>query len=132
MTLCFEQLYTVERAHRLAKKTNGQFVTIVDLSNFQLSKAPPLKFVRETFHSLQVHYPFCLGGLFVINAATPVQLVWKTLQHMLSEKTRAKIRFLSNVEKQRVLASTIGYANLENEFGGGVDFQWNPRQYFSR
>jgi hypothetical protein len=131
--ISFVKLYSVERAHKEAQKqAEGKFVVLIDCHGFQWAKAPPLKQVREAFRILQRHYPLCLGGLYVLNASPAIQTVWHMLSPMLTERTKKKVSFLSSQEAPSVLRTVIGADNLEVEFGGDLQFEWNPVTYFAK
>ena len=95
-------------------------ISIVDLSNFTLGGVLDSKFKegqQKGQELFELNYPNITKNVYLINAPTVFQLVWKACSWFLSKKTLEKICFLGN-NYLEILDQKVGIDNLPTSIGG--------------
>ncbi|KAI5061919.1 hypothetical protein GOP47_0022458 [Adiantum capillus-veneris] len=87
-------VYTMEKATLYLPRDQEQFLWIIDFEGWSLSKASPLKTVRETAHILQNHYPERLAVGVMLNAPKIFEYTWKVWKPFIDPATYKKARFI--------------------------------------
>jgi CRAL/TRIO domain len=116
-------MYTVERAERLAvHKGRGEFITIVDLANYNFGgkSGMPFSTITGLMNLLKLHYPYRLGGVFVVNGSPSFNLFWRLIKPLVPRKTLAKTFVLGRHDMAQVLDEKLGLSHVEEAYGGAV------------
>lgn len=87
-------VYTMENATLHLPADQEQFLWIIDFEGWSLSKASPLKTVRETANILQNHYPERLAVGVMLNAPKIFEYTWKMWKPFIDPTTYKKARFV--------------------------------------
>ncbi|RLO06064.1 hypothetical protein DYB28_004969, partial [Aphanomyces astaci] len=77
-----------------------------------------LEFVRGCTSVMQKHYPQRSLKIFVVNVPSWFGMIWKLIQPLLNETTRAKTSILSEADVPAALLACIDAADLPIEYGG--------------
>ena len=109
---------------------SGKMVVLVDLKYFSMSKAPSFSVIKSGLSSLQLHYPYRLEKVYVLNAGFAFTILWNLVKPLLSKRTKSKIHLLDNKAAQVVLVEQIGTSALEVEYGGVLTQTPDPEVYF--
>ena len=48
----------------------GEFVAVIDLDGFKWSNSLPIPMIKEAVTLLKRHYPYRLGGVYIINGSS--------------------------------------------------------------
>jgi hypothetical protein len=111
-------MYTVERADSLSVKTgSGEFIAIIDFEGGSLKQMPPFKVISTTINLLKLHYPYRLGGIYVINTGMAFNWIWRLTKPLLPKLALSKTHIVKKSEKH-VLFSHIGEEFIEEAYGG--------------
>ena len=112
-------MYTTERADRMcAAEGSGEFITIADLAGLSWSTCPPMGVLKDAITLLKSHYPYRLGGVFILNAPALFHWIWKILKPFMPPKALKKTFLLDSKEMATVLNDKVGLENLEEIYGG--------------
>ena len=112
-------MYTVERADRLSvERGTGEFVTIIDLDGFSFANSLPIPTVKECLNLLKHHYPYRLGGVFIINGSPAFNLMWSMLKPILPRRALGKTFVLGRKDASRVMVDKLGRDCIEDAYGG--------------
>lgn len=87
-------VYTMENATLYLPPDQEQFLWIIDFEGWSLSKASPLKTVKETAYILQNHYPERLAIGIMLNAPKIFEYTWKLWKPFIDPITYNKARFI--------------------------------------
>jgi hypothetical protein len=112
-------MYTVERADRLSVERGvGEFVTIIDLEGFSFGNSLPIPTVKECLNLLKHHYPYRLGGVFIVNGSPAFNLMWGMLKPILPRRALGKTFVLGRKDASRVMVEKLGRECIEEAYGG--------------
>ena len=124
---CLNVLHTasIHRADKQAVKyRSGQFVAIIDLADFSWSRSPPIGMIKEAVVLLRRHYPYRLGGVFIVNAGSAFNFLWNLVTPLLSKKAIGKTFVLGKHEMVGILDEKIGKEHIEVAYGGALTVQF--------
>lgn len=139
-------MYTVERTDKQSvfEAGSGEFVSIVDLEvrsfthtyqyfiptkipkkthtqNFSWSTSPSISLMKECMDLLKKHYPYRMGGIFIVNAGMTFNLLWNVLKPLMPRRALAKTFNLGKARSnyaKKILEEKIGLEHLEKSYGG--------------
>lgn len=114
-------MYTVERADRMSVEAgSGEFVAVVDLAGFSWSRCPPMSSMTDGISLLKKHYPYRLGGVFIVHAGMAFDILWRIFRPLIPARALRKIFFVSKTDLKngKILDEHIGLSNLDVDFGG--------------
>jgi hypothetical protein len=115
-------MYGFRRADRASVENgSGEFVVLIDLDGFSLSTVPPLSQMKTALNLLKRHYPYRLGGIFIVNVSGPFSFVWSMVKPLMPKKALGKTFVLSSKEAATTLDEQIGLGNIEKPYGGTID-----------
>ena len=102
-----------ERCHRRI----SQISVILDAGGCTLHHRHLMKWVEANDQVGQPHYPEFLFQLLFVNTPSFMPMLWNVVKHMLDERIRQKICFLSH-QYHAELEKRIGKDHLPREWGG--------------
>ena len=116
-------MYITERADRQSiNGGSGQFVAIVDLHGLTWGTCPPMGMLKEAISVLKKHYPYRLGGIFIVNAPGLFNWIWKLLKPFMPARALAKTFVLDHKDKKttpaQIMEEKLGLGNVEEGYGG--------------
>eukprot|EP00638_Chattonella_subsalsa_P013691 CAMPEP_0117803116 /NCGR_PEP_ID=MMETSP0948-20121206/16180_1 /TAXON_ID=44440 /ORGANISM="Chattonella subsalsa, Strain CCMP2191" /LENGTH=152 /DNA_ID=CAMNT_0005636137 /DNA_START=700 /DNA_END=1158 /DNA_ORIENTATION=- len=111
-------IYSVERAIKMMEAPTEQFTVIIDVKGMGFKNVPPASYLAQLFKVLMANYPLRLGIIFVLNASRPINLLWKVVSPICTERTRKKVNFLGQDEMAEKLLEYIAPDELEPQWGG--------------
>ena len=129
-TLLQALLYTVERADRLCEESqSGEFIAVIDFEGVTLRNLPPFKAIRLAIDLLKQHYPYRLGGIYIIKTGITFNIVWKIFRPLLPKPVLAKTFIVSESDREKILFAQVGEEFLESSYGGKANTPLNFRKY---
>lgn len=134
------QIMTLERIQNIilpaCTRKHGhvvdKFVSIIDLSNFELGSVLDSKFVeanKKSIKSFEENYPLIIHRTYFINVPTVFYMAWTVFKVFLSEKTKSRIRIYSKDEVEK-LKEDFDMDLLPVEIGGGCGIEINDYKNF--
>lgn len=78
---------------------------------------PGLAYLKSLLHVTQLHYPEMMGNLWIVNAPTIFNLIWKIVKPWINEQTLSKICILGTNYKE-TLHKHVDPAQLPDFLGG--------------
>jgi hypothetical protein len=125
-------MYTIERADKMSvSQGSGQFIAIVDLSDFNWSKCPSISMIKDSIGLLKKHYPYRLGGIFILNGGTTFNFLWSMIKPIMPKRALLKTHVLNKKDEFIVLDSKIGIEYIEDTYGGKIkEDRDNLDEYF--
>ena len=99
---------------------SGQFIAVVDLAGFTWSTCPSISMIKDTIGLLKKHYPYRLGGIFILNGGTAFNFIWNLLKPIMPKRALLKTFVLNKKEEYLVLNEHLGNNNFEVIYGGKV------------
>jgi hypothetical protein len=112
-------MYTVERADQLCVKSgSGEFIALVDYDGFSLLHMPPLKVIKTAIELVMVHYPYRLGGIFVLNSGISFNIAWRVIRPLLPKAALSKTHIVNDKNRLKVFSTHIGEDRIETTYGG--------------
>jgi CRAL/TRIO domain len=97
------------RADRMSVKSgSGQFIAVFDLAGFTWSTCPSISMIKDTIGLLKKHYPYRLGGIFILNGGTAFNFVWNLLKPIMPKRALLKTFVLNKKEEFSVLDHHLG------------------------
>ena len=130
------QLYSIYYTFRADKYSvaegSGQFVAIIDLTDFSWSKCPSLNVIKDSIGLLKKHYPYRLGGVYIINGGTTFNFLWSMIKPILPKRALLKTFVVNKKDEYEFLVDKIGKENFENFYGGDREEtqRFNIEKYF--
>lgn len=112
--------YTLDNAIAAADPVRnelGQFLCLFDLSGLRM-KNLDVGALQAVFEVLQQHYPERLGELWFLNAPFIFWSLWRVVSPFIQANTKAKIKFLSGKDRERMLQEAIPPDVLPQIYGG--------------
>lgn len=109
---------------------SGQFVAIVDLSGFSWSTCPPISMIKHSVGLLKKHYPYRLGGVFIVNGGATFNFLWSVVKPIMPKRALKKTFVLSKKEEFEVLDDKIGSQYFEDTYGGERKESIIAEEYF--
>ncbi|DBA77591.1 TPA: hypothetical protein ACH3X1_009392 [Trebouxia sp. C0004] len=112
--------YTLDNAIAAAdpiRNELGQFLCLFDLSGLRV-KNLDVGALQAVFEVLQQHYPERLGELWFLNAPFIFWSLWRVVSPFIQANTKAKIKFLSGKDRERMLQESIPPDVLPQIYGG--------------
>lgn len=107
---CMEECYDMLRQRRLDGLNTSaeqlQWVWMIDFGGFSVRDQSP-KSAMLTM-SLMQNYPELLGILTLVNAPWLFSGLWRALQRVVDDRTKAKIQFMSTKKLKQTLEPRIG------------------------
>jgi CRAL/TRIO domain len=112
----------------------GKYNVVIDGSNYDWSKLPDVRHVKQTITMLQDHYTNRLGMLFVTNLSRPAEFVMNLIKPIITKEVRDKIHILSHDPERRAaeLASLIEPEFLPDWLGGPDTYQFDASHYYPK
>ena len=129
-------MYTLERADRFCAErqngANGEFISIIDLEGFSLSKGLPFTVIQD-FFTHTAHYPFRLGAIYMINSNMAFNALWGLVKVMVPKRLSKTTYMLSKAEVPLVLCFHLGRDHVERAYGGTLpEGPGNASVYFNQ
>ncbi|DBA67929.1 TPA: hypothetical protein ACH3X2_014131 [Trebouxia sp. C0005] len=112
--------YTLDNAIAAADPVRNelcQFLCLFDLSGLRM-KNLDVGALQAVFEVLQQHYPERLGELWFLNAPFIFWSLWRVVSPFIQANTKAKIKFLSGKDRERMLQEFIPPDVLPQIYGG--------------
>ena len=126
--------YVLELATHTMDITKGveKWVIVIDFKGQTWSNTPSLSITKQTIDILLTHFPERLGVAFFVDFPKFFQVIWSAVQPFLTETTRQKIRFVGGPPESiyPAMADVIDDDQIEKEFGGKADVEWNAHEYW--
>ncbi|MCO5572998.1 hypothetical protein L7F22_026760 [Adiantum nelumboides] len=120
-------VYTMEKATLYLPPDQEQFLWIIDFEGWSLSKASPLKTVRETANILQNHYPERLAIGVMLNAPKIFEYTWKVWKPFIDPTTYKKARFIYTSDRNslKMVEDVFELESIDFDFKG----KYNHSEY---
>lgn len=119
-------VWWLERAKDLMPVGQETLVIIVDYKSCSLRNNPSISIARKVLHILQAHYVETLGRALVTNLPFILNFFYKGISPFLDPVTRDKMRFNPK------LIELIPEKQLDKEFGGSYEFEFEPTSYWDQ
>lgn len=130
-TLLQALMYTVERADRLCEENrSGEFIALIDFEGVSMRNLPPFRVIRTAIDLLKLHYPYRVGGIFVIKTGATFNIIWKVFRPLLPKAVLAKTFIVSDKDREKILFSQVGEEFIEATYGGKAVALLDFREYF--
>ena len=134
------QIMTLERTQNIilpaCSRKHGhvvdQFVSIIDMSNFELGSVLDSKFVeanKKSVKAFEQNYPLIIHKTYFINVPTVFYIVWKVFSVFLSDKTKSRIEIYSKDDFSK-LKDDFDLDHLPTEIGGNCGIPINDYTNF--
>lgn len=104
-------------------KVIDKFVSIIDLTNFELGSVLDSKFIeanKKSVKAFEENYPELIHKTYFINVPTVFYIVWKVFSVFLSKKTKDRIELYGD-EYLEKFEDEFDVAKLPKEIGGGCE-----------
>jgi hypothetical protein len=102
-------MYTVERADRMCVENGcGEFVSIIDLDGFKFTSNIPLRMIKEAINVLKQHYPYRLGGVYIINGSPAFSFFWNMIKPLVPRKVLVKTFVVGKKDASRTIVEKLG------------------------
>lgn len=88
-------VFHMERNFSMFNNTVRRYVLFINLQDFKLFSAPPMKTTKETINIFGSQYPEMLGNAILYKAPWAFTQFWKAIQYFIDPITREKIVFIS-------------------------------------
>lgn len=112
-------MYTVERADLMSVASgSGEFLAIIDFDGVNLYQCPPIQIIKNTIHLLKLHYPYRLGGIYVINTGFAFNMLWKCIKPILPKLALSKTFIISKKDVKKIFVTQLGEEFVEENYGG--------------
>ena len=132
-TLLKALMHTVEKADVLSEVSlSGEFIAVIDFDGVSLGNMPPFKVIHTAIDLLKLHYPYRLGGVFVMNTGFTFTMIWRMIRPLLPKLALSKTHIVSKRDRKRILFASIGEDFLESSYGGKVTPVTKASEYFQR
>ena len=132
-TLLKALMHTVERADILCEESqSGEFIAVIDFEGVSLGNMPPFQVIRTAIDLLKLHYPYRLGGIFVMNTGFTFNMIWRMIRPLLPKLALSKTHIVSFKDRRKILFTSIGENFLESSYGGKVTPITKASDYFRR
>ena len=99
---------------------SGEFVAVIDLEGFKWSNSLPIPLIKEAVTLLKRHYPYRLGGVFIINWSAAFTLLWSIIKPIMPRKTLSKTFVINKKQIKKTMCDKLGKEFLEEAYGGDV------------
>ena len=111
---------------------SGQFVAIVDLTDFSWSKCPSISVIKDSIGLLKKHYPYRLGGVYIVNGGPTFNFLWSLVKPIMPKKALLKTFVINKKDEFEFLNNKIGKENFEEFYGGDMRETHRPNieKYF--
>lgn len=94
--------------NRLAEEQRGQWVVIMDMSNYKEGNSPPLSVTREVIRIFQNHFPERAKLVVILDAPKAFLVLWRVVRLFMENVTRRKFVFASRQEDHELLVQRFG------------------------
>ena len=111
-------MYTIERADRMCaerhKGANGEFIVLLDLTGFSITRRGLPISVLQEFFTHTVHYPFRLSGIYLLNNNMGFSAFWGMMKAMLPKRLE-KLIYMPNTKAKadKLLCEHLGRHHVE-------------------
>ncbi|KAG0706607.1 CRAL TRIO domain-containing protein [Suillus ampliporus] len=119
-------VWWLERAKDLMPPGQESLVIIVDYKSTTLRTNPSISVASKVLTILQQHYVETLGRAIVTNLPMLLNFFYKGISPFLDPVTRDKMRFNPD------LLELIPKSQLDSDFGGGFDFEFDHETYWKQ
>ena len=111
---------------------SGEFVAVIDLEGFKWSNSLPIPLIKEAVTLLKRHYPYRLGGVFIINGSAAFTLLWSIIKPIMPRKTLSKTFVINKKQIKKTMCDKLGKEFVEEAYGGDVrEDHGDVMKYFS-
>ncbi|EME28247.1 SEC14 cytosolic factor family protein / phosphoglyceride transfer family protein isoform 1 [Galdieria sulphuraria] len=130
-------VYTLEKAIRRMQNGVEKLILFIDFEGYSMRNTPSIKMMRETLTVLQDYYPERLGLAICLNAPTLFYTFYKIIKPFIDKNTVQKIYFfkVNNTKKSKewmeFAQQVFDLDELEVDYGGRNDKEYDPEEYFS-
>lgn len=127
-------VYNLERARACTRKRSGleKIVLMIDYEGFRIRDSPPMSTTRYTLNILQNHYPECMYKSYIMNAGVVFRTFYGIVKPFLDPVTKEKIVICHGKSGPEKLSERFDLANVEKCGGGGIESDFDSKEYFSR
>jgi hypothetical protein len=122
-------VYTLEQAIQRMPPGVEQWVIIFDMQEYGRENAAPLSISKQTLEIFSYHYPERLGNAYFTYEPRIYSFFYGMLSPFIDAKTRGKIQFLGTTLD--VLGERVPSDQLEQKYGGDVDFSFDIRLHYT-
>ena len=98
----------------------GEFVAVIDLEGFKWSHSLPIPMIKEAVNLLKKHYPYRLGGVFIINGSSTFTLLWNIIRPIMPRKALSKTFVINKRNIEKIMSEKLGKEFIEICYGGNV------------
>ena len=110
----------------------GEFVAVIDLEGFKWSNSLPIPMIKEAVTLLKRHYPYRLGGVYIINGSSAFTLLWTLIKPIMPRKTLLKTFVINKKNIVKFMSEKLGKDFIEESYGGTVkENHENEGRYFA-
>jgi CRAL/TRIO domain len=99
---------------------SGEFVAVIDLEGFKWSNSLPIPLIKDAVTLLKRHYPYRLGGVFIINGSAAFTLLWSIIKPIMPRKTLSKTFVINKKQIKKTMCEKLGKEFVEEAYGGDV------------
>lgn len=99
---------------------SGEFVAVIDLEGFKWSNSLPIPLIKDAVTLLKRHYPYRLGGVFIINGSAAFTLLWSIIKPIMPRKTLSKTFVINKKQIKKIMCEKLGKEYVEEAYGGDV------------
>lgn len=99
---------------------SGEFVAVIDLEGFKWSNSLPIPLIKDAVTLLKRHYPYRLGGVFIINGSAAFTLLWSIIKPIMPRKTLSKTFVINKKQIKKIMCEKLGKEHVEQAYGGDV------------
>ena len=98
----------------------GEFVAVIDLEGFKWTNSLPISMIKDAVTLLKRHYPYRLGGVYIINGSSTFTILWNIIKPMMPRKILLKTLVINKKNIEKVMCDKLGKENVETSYGGNV------------
>lgn len=132
--------YTLELATFAMDPKKGveKWIIVIDFKGQTLAASPSFPTTKTTIDILLNQFPERLYRCYFVDPPMFFNWIWKAVQPFLTDTTRAKVKFVSGTPYTKggalhqAFSELVDDDQLEAEFGGDLDVEWNPEIYWER
>jgi len=124
-------VYLLEKCIQAAKTNDKEKICLIldYKGTSQMSGIANYKVNLEVLNVLQDHYPETLGVCLILNASWSFSTFWSMISPFIHPITKEKVHFLKDFT---AITEYVEEDNLELEYGGTNDFQYNFDQHWNK
>jgi len=123
--------YSIERAIKEMPVGVEQFTAVLDFQGLGRQNIPSAGYLKAVFQTLMDNFPLHLGVVLVLHAGAPIELLWRLVAPVCTERTRRKVSFVPSDRTADVLREYVAPEELEARYGGHRAQPYDRSAYLS-